>query len=51
MRRVNYGYIECLISEIQNLTDRIDEIIKIDWIKFLNHVKQHQQKEVNDEKR
>ena len=51
MRRVNPGYIECLILEIQNLTDRIDEIIESDWIKLLNHVKEHQQKEVNDEKR
>ena len=51
MRRVNPGYIECLILEIQNLTDRMDEIIESDWIKFLNHVKEHQQKEVNDEKR
>ena len=33
-RRLNPGYIECLILEIQNLTDSIDEIIKSDWIKF-----------------
>ena len=51
MRRVNPGYIECLISEMQNLTDRMDEIFERDWNKFLNHVKEHQQKEVNDEKR
>ena len=51
MRRVNPGYIECLISEMQNLTDRMDEIIERDWNKFLNHVKEHQQKEANDEKR
>ena len=51
MRRVNPGYIECLISEMQKLTDRMDEIIERDWNKFLNHVKEHQQKEVNDEKR
>ena len=51
MRRVNPGHIECLISEMQNLTDRMDEIIKRDWNKFINHVKEHQQKKVNDEKR
>ena len=51
MRRVNHGYIECLISEMQNLTDRMDEIIERDWNKFLNHVKEHQPKEVKDEKR
>ena len=51
MRRVNPGYIEYLILEIQNLADCIDEIIESDWIKFLNHVKEHQQKKVNDEKR
>ena len=50
MRRVNPDYIECLISEMQNMTSRIDEIIERDWNKFLNHVKEHQQKEVNDEK-
>ena len=48
MRRVNPGYIECLISEMQNLTDRMDEIIESYWIKFLNHVQdQQQQKEVS----
>ena len=48
MRRVNPGYIECLISEMQNLGDRMDEIIESDWIKFLNHVQdQEQQKEVS----
>ena len=51
MRRVNPGFIECLISEMQNLTDCIDKIIESDWIKFLNHVKEHQQKGVNDEQR
>ena len=51
MRRVNPEYIECLISEMQNLTDRMDEIIERDWNKFLNHVKEHQQKGINDEKR
>ena len=51
MRRVNPGYIESLILEIQNLTHRMDEIIESDWIKFLNHVKEHQQKGVNDEQR
>ena len=44
MKRVNPGYIECLILEMQNLTDRMDEIIESDWIKFLNHFKQHQRK-------
>ena len=43
MRRVNSGYIEFLISEMQNLNDRRDEIIERDWNKFLNHVKEHQQ--------
>ena len=28
----------------------MDEIIQRDWNKLLNHVKEHQQKEVNDEK-
>ena len=51
MRRVNSGYIECLISEMQNLTDSMDDIIERDWIKSLNLVKEYQQKEVNDEKR
>ena len=30
MRRVNPGYIEWLISEMYNLTDRMDEIIELD---------------------
>ena len=51
MRRVNPGYIECLISEMQNLTARMDEIIERDWNKFLNQVKEQQPKEVKDEKR
>ena len=51
MRRANPGYIECLILEIQNMTDSMDEIIESDWIKFLNHVKEHQQKGVNDKQR
>ena len=51
MRRVNPGYIECLISEMQNLTDRMDEIIERDWNKFLNHVNEHKAKEVDNEKR
>ena len=51
MRRVNPEYIECLFSEMQNLTDRIDEIIESDWIKFLNHVQEHQLNEFNDEKK
>ena len=36
MKRVNPGYIECLISEMKNLNDRMDEIIEGDWNKFLN---------------
>ena len=44
MRRVNPWYIECLISEMQKLTDRMDKIIESDWIKFLNHVQDQQQK-------
>ena len=51
MSRVNTGYIECHISEKQYLTDNMDEIIESNWIKFLNHVKEHQQKEINDEQR
>ena len=43
MRRVNSGYIVCLNPEMQNLTDRMDEIIEGDWNKFLNHVKDQQQ--------
>ena len=51
MKRVDPGYIECLISEMQNLTDRMDKIIVRDWNKFLNHAKEHQPKEVKDENR
>ena len=51
MRRVNPGYIECLISEMQNITSRMDEIIERDWSKFLNHINVHQQKKVDNEKR
>ncbi len=51
MKIVNPGYIECLISEMQNLTDRMDKIIELDWNKYLNHVKEHHQKEVNDDKK
>ena len=51
MSRVNPRYIECFTSEMQNLTDRMDEIIERDWKKFLNHVKEYQPKEVKDEKR
>ena len=51
MRRVNPGFIECLISEMQNMTSRMDEIIKRDWNKFLNHINEHQQKKVDNEKR
>ena len=51
MIRVNPDYIECLISEMQNMTFRIDEIIERDWSKFLNHVNEHKAKEVDNEKR
>ena len=51
MRRVNPDYIECLISEMQNMTSRMDEIIERDWNKFLNHINEHQQKKVDNEKR
>ena len=51
MRRVNPGYIKRLISEMQNLTYLMNEIIDRDWYKFLNHLKEHLQKEVNDEKK
>ena len=51
IKRVYPGYIEFLISEMQNLTDNMDEIIERDWKKFLNHVKEHQPKEIKDEKR
>ena len=44
MRRVNPGYIECLILEMQNLIVRMDEIIERDLNKFLNHVKENQKK-------
>ena len=51
MRRVNPDYIECLISEMQNMTSRMDEIIERDWNKLLNHINEHQQKKVDNEKR
>ena len=51
MRRVNPYYIECIISEMQNMTSRMDEIIERDWNKFLNHINEHQQKKVDNEKR
>ena len=51
MRKVNQYYIECLISEMQNMTYRMDEIIERDWSKFLNHINQHQQKNADNEKR
>ena len=51
MRRVNPGYIECLISEMQNITSHMDEIIERDWSKFLNHNNEQKQKEVDNEKR
>ena len=51
MRRVNPDYIECLISEMQNITSRMDEIIESDCSKFFNHLNEHKQKEVDNEKR
>ena len=51
MRRVNPGYIECLISEMQNITSRMDEIIERAWSKFLNHINEHKQTGVDNEKR
>ena len=51
MRRVTADYIKCLISEMQNMTSRMDEIIESDWNKFLNHINQHQQKKADNEKR
>ena len=51
MRRVNPEYIESLISKMQNTTSRMAEIIERDWSKFLNHINEHKQKEVDNEKR
>ena len=51
MRRVNPDYIECLLSEMQNMTSRMDEIIERDWNKFLNRISEYKQKEVNNEKK
>ena len=51
MRRVNPNHIDCLISEMQNMTYRMDEIIERDWSKFLNHNNEQKQKEVDNEKR
>ena len=51
MRRVNPGYIECLISEMQIMSSRRYEIIERDWSKFLNYIIDHKQKEVDNEKR
>ena len=51
MRRVNLDYIGCLISEMQNMTSRMDEIIERDWNKFLNHINKHKQKKVDNKKR
>ena len=51
MRRVNPDYIKCLISEMQNMTSRMDETTERDWNKFLNHINEHQQKKVDNEKR
>ena len=51
MRRVNPDYAEYLISETQNTTSRMDKIIERELSKFLNHVNEHKQKEVDNEKR
>ena len=51
MSRVNPDYIKCLISEMQNMTSRMDEIIERDWSKFLNYINEHKQKEVDNEKK
>ena len=51
MRRINPSYIECLISEMQIMISRMDEIIERDWSEFLNHINEHKQKEVDNEKR
>ena len=51
MRRINPAYIECLISEMQNMTSRMDEIIELDWNEFLNHNNEYKQKKVDNEKR
>ena len=51
MRSVNPDNIECLISEMLIMTSRMDEIIERDWSKFLNHINDHKQKEVDNEKR
>ena len=51
MRRVNPDYVKCLISEMQNMTSRMDKIIERDWSKFLSHINEHKQKEVDNEKR
>ena len=51
MIRINPDYIDCLISEMQNMTSRMDEIIERDWSKFLNHINEHKQKEIDNEKR
>ena len=51
MRRINPDYIDCLISEMQNMTSRMDEIIELDWSKFLYHNNEHKLKEVDNEKR
>ena len=51
MRRVNPDYNKCLISEMHNMTSRMDEIIERDWNKFLNHINDHKQNEVDNEKR
>ncbi len=51
MRRVNPNYIDCLISEMQNMTYRMDEIIERDWSKFLNYINEQKHKELDNEKR
>ena len=50
IRRANPDYIDSLISEMQNMASCIDEIIKHVWSKFLNHINEHKQKEVDNEK-
>ena len=51
MRRVNPDYIECLISEMQNMTSSMDKLIEFDWSKFLNHMNVYKHKKVDNEKR
>ena len=50
MKRVNPDFFECLTSKMQNMTSSMDEIIERDWSKFLNHINEHKQKEVDNKK-